>query len=49
MMDQTIAPTPLDPPDGGDVASSVTLVVGNAVDPEGDPLSYGSGSIRTPT
>jgi carboxypeptidase T len=35
------APTPLDPPDGGDVASSVTLVVGNANDPEGDPLTYG--------
>ncbi len=35
------APTPLDPPNGGDVASSVTLVVGNADDPEGDPLTYG--------
>jgi hypothetical protein len=35
------APAPLDPPDGGNVESSVTLVVGNADDPEGDPLTYG--------
>ncbi len=35
------APIPLDPPNGGDVTSSVTLVVGNADDPEGDPLTYG--------
>jgi hypothetical protein len=35
------APTPLDPQDGGDIASSVTLVVGNAADPEEDPLTYG--------
>ncbi|MDM7916763.1 MAG: M14 family zinc carboxypeptidase [Candidatus Eisenbacteria bacterium] len=34
-------PTPLDPPDGGMVVSTVTLTVGNAEDPEGDPLTYG--------
>lgn len=34
-------PTPLDPPDGGHVASNVTLVVGNAADPDGDSMTYG--------
>lgn len=35
------APVPLGPPDGGEVASIVTLVVGNASDADGDPLTYG--------
>lgn len=35
------APTPISPPDGGGVESGVALVVGNATDPEGDPLTYG--------
>jgi hypothetical protein len=35
------APTALAPPDQGNVASNVTLVVGNATDPESDPLTYG--------
>lgn len=35
------APAPLEPPDGGEAESSVTLVVANAADPEGDPLTYG--------
>ncbi len=36
------APTLLSPPDGAnDVPALVTLVVGNATDPEGDPLTYG--------